>query len=145
MFTLSTWRRVQTGLLSDPAYIGMKPGAKTRSVALFWAEDGPRTPEARRAIDWLLKAGIGIQQVIGDATQVQVTREADRLIAVNHRGLAVYVAGPDAHASRVDVRVAIGSFADATREGTDVVVELSPRVPVVITEGARPKAASHRA
>jgi hypothetical protein len=138
MFTLSSWTRVQDLLLADPAYAGMMPGNSEGHVSIVWRRNAQPGPAASEAVEVLHSLGIEADQQMSSASPVAIAPEQERLIRRKSRWLTVYVVGPNATGDRVDVTVAIGSFAEAEATGTDVLTELAPHVPVTIVEGGRP-------
>lgn len=84
------------------------------------------------------KAGIPVATEISRATRAQIETEAERLIKLRSRTFSVYVSGPNADDTGVNVQLAPGSFAAAADRGTNVFAELAVRVPAVVTEGGQP-------
>jgi hypothetical protein len=138
MFTLLSWARVQNLLVADPAYAGMMPGKSIGRVRIVWRQNAKPGPAARDAVELLHSLGIATDQETTSAVPFDIAPEQERLIAERSSWLKVYVVGPNETDDRVDVTVAVGSFAAAEARDTDVITELAPRVPVTIVEGVRP-------
>ena len=93
-------------------------------------------PTGAKSGDHTQAAGIQIEDATGRSSLGALIKDAERLITMRSHGVRVWQSGPNGDETRVEVTVAKGSFANAAKDGTDVITELNPRVPVVIFEGA---------
>ena len=121
----------------DPAFIAAVERYVNKGLMLFWKHGAAQRRATAEAIEQLRTAGIPIEQRIASASSAQITAEADRLIRLKG-GVTVYITGPNAQDTRVNITVAKGSFAEAVKKHTDVLIELAPRVPVAVYEGWAP-------
>lgn len=140
MFTLEAWTSLQDRLLLLDGYVGMTPAPRGRGVVLGWLPGHILAANAAPVIRDLSDI-VPVEHQFLRVPVAVLQDEVQRLISDQYLPFAIYVIGPDANETRINVTVARGSFAAAVAAQTDVLVELDAHVPVAIFEGDPPIAA----